>query len=371
MSAETFQFPVAAADATAAELCRRFAVNRVVTVPAGLQDKGELLDSLAVLCQFPEWQGRNFDALYDQWIGRLDDADHSLLVHHEDLPLDGEEHRAYLRVLADVCEEAGSAPGTFLASFPVATEVASKGGSAGFASEAGNQRRLLLISNSTQHGGGYLEHCAKEIADFLGSERTVFFVPYALAKHDDYARAARGAFESMGHTVRSAHEGTSPLDQLAECDAVFIGGGNTFRLLKTLYETGLLEAIRAKCRAGVPYIGTSAGSNVACRSIRTTNDMPIVQPPSFDALQLVMFNLNPHYLDPDPTSTHMGETRETRIMEFHEENDVPVLGLREGGLLRIEGNTMTLLGDRPLRLFRCGEVPEEVESGSDLSALLI
>ncbi len=230
-------------------------------------------------------------------------------------------------------------------------------------------RRLLLISNSTQHGGGYLEHCAATIQEFLAPGSSVAFVPFALADHDAYTAAARGAYESMGYTLRSVHDGDGRT-VVDAADAVFIGGGNTFRLLEALYERGLFEAIRARARQGMPYIGTSAGSNVACLSIKTTNDMPIVYPRTFDALALVPFNLNPHYLDPATDSTHMGESRETRIREFHEENAPPVLGLREGGMLRVEAGTMTLLGPHALRLFRRGETAVEVPSGTDLSALL-
>jgi dipeptidase E len=147
-------------------------------------------------------------------------------------------------------------------------------------------------------------------------------------------------------------------------EAVFVGGGNTFRLLKQMYELDLIEAIRERVRGGLPYIGSSAGTNVATPSIRTTNDMPIVFPPTFDALGLVPFQINPHYLDPDPGSTHKGETREDRIREFHEENTTPVVGLREGSMIRVEGDAATLIGDRPARIFRRGEAPYELPVGS-------
>ena len=231
-------------------------------------------------------------------------------------------------------------------------------------------KRLLLVSNSTQHGGGYLEHCASQIATLLGSAKTVLFVPYALHDHDGYASKAKAAFADLGYGLRSAHESERPPGMLADADAVFVGGGNTFRLLKALYETGLLEAIRARAEDGMPYMGTSAGSNVACASIRTTNDMPIVYPPSFDALGLVPFNINPHYLDPSPGSQHMGETRETRIREFHEENTPPVIGLREGCMLQRTGEKLTLLGTTDARLFEAGKDPVEYQPGADLSFLL-
>ncbi|MEM7199578.1 MAG: dipeptidase PepE [Planctomycetota bacterium] len=230
--------------------------------------------------------------------------------------------------------------------------------------------RVLLISNSTQHGSGYLEHCAGEVQDFLAGCERVAFVPYALFDHDDYAMAVKAAFKGMGFDVRSTHASDSPVAALDDADAIFVGGGNTFRLLNKLYETDLLTAIRDRVRDGMPYMGASAGSNVACASLRTTNDMPIVQPPSFEAMALLPFNLNPHYLDPTPGSRHMGETRETRIREFHEENDQPVVGLREGGLLRVEDDTMTLKGSAGARVFRRHAEPQEFEPGADMSELL-
>jgi len=230
--------------------------------------------------------------------------------------------------------------------------------------------RLLLISNSTMHGGGYLEHCAAQIRDFLGSRQRVLFVPYALADHDGYAAKAKTAFEALGHELVSVHTREDGKRAVDEADAVFIGGGNTFRLLNALYEHSLLPAIQRRALLGMPYIGSSAGTNVATLSIRTTNDMPIVQPPSFTALQLVPFQINPHYLDPDPASKHMGETREERLRQFHEEHDTPVLGLREGCMLRVEGKQATLLGTTNARLFRRGEAPREFVPPCDLSFLL-
>lgn len=232
------------------------------------------------------------------------------------------------------------------------------------------RRRLLLVSNSTMHGGTYLGHYTAEIRDFLGPKRRVMFVPYALADHAGYAAKARAAFTAMGHDLVSAHEANHDPGALAQCDAVFVGGGNTFRLLKALYDYEWLPAIRRRLAAGMPYIGSSAGTNVATLSIRTTNDMPIVMPPRFEALQLVPFQINPHYLDPDPNSTHMGETREERLRQFHEEDRVPVLGLREGCMLRVEGPRMELRGSTKARLFRQGEPPQEFSPPCDLSFLL-
>jgi dipeptidase E len=232
--------------------------------------------------------------------------------------------------------------------------------------------RLLLISNSTRFGERYLDHCADAIVSLLGpSIRRVLFVPYAIHDHDAYAANVRARFELMGVGIDSVHNAEGgPARAVENAQALFIGGGNTFRLIDALWRHDLIEPIRRKAKAGMPYIGTSAGANVACPSIRTTNDMPIVQPPSFNALDLVPFNINPHYLDPVAGSTHMGETREQRIAEFHEENTPPVVGLREGAWLHIEGETITLDGKADVRLFRRGQAPVEYPSGSRLDFLL-
>jgi dipeptidase E len=230
--------------------------------------------------------------------------------------------------------------------------------------------RLLLVSNSTQHGSGYLEHCAAEMQDFLGDVKRVLFVPFALADREGYAEAARKRFAEMGFAMDSLHDVEDPLDSVQEAQAFFVGGGNTFRLLDTLYRLEVLEALRRRVKAGAPYMGSSAGSNLACITIKTTNDMPIVQPPSFDALGLGPFNLNCHYLDPDPDSTHKGETRALRIQEFHEENRPYVLGVREGCMLRVEGSQVQLKGTTPARLFARGQEPREFAPGDQLDFLL-
>ena len=232
-------------------------------------------------------------------------------------------------------------------------------------------RRVLLISNSTLYGSGYLDHAETEIRSFLGDDvKRVLFVPFALYDRDKYAATAQKRFEAMGYELSSVHTATDPVQAVNETDAIFIGGGNTFRLLKALYDFDLLDAIRKRVAAGMPYIGSSAGSNVAGPTIRTTNDMPIVQPPSFDALGLVSFQINPHYLDPDPNSKHMGETREERLLQFLEENDTPVAGLREGAMLRIENGETLLLGSTGARIFRKGVPPVEVMPVAKLDDLL-
>ena len=231
-------------------------------------------------------------------------------------------------------------------------------------------KRILLISNSTLFGSGYLDHAADQIQSFLRDVKRVLFVPYALRDRDDYAATARERFQRMGYELTSVHTSTDPAKAVNETDAIFIGGGNTFRLLKALYDFDLIAPISRRVEEGMPYIGSSAGSNVAAPTIKTTNDMPIVQPPSFAALSLVSFQINPHYLDPDPSSRHMGETRETRLLQFLEENETPVVGLREGAMIRIEKGEMTLKGSTGARIFRKGLDPVEVSPGAKLNDLL-
>jgi dipeptidase E len=231
-------------------------------------------------------------------------------------------------------------------------------------------RRLLLISNSTNHGQGYLDHVLQEIDGFLGAVRRLVFVPFALKDRTGYGAKVRERLAAIGVEVATLTADEAGRRMAAGAEAVFTGGGNTFRLLKTLQDTGLLAILRERALAGMPYLGSSAGTNIAAPTIRTTNDMPIVEPASFTALGLVPFQINPHYLDPDPNSTHMGETREQRLKEFHEENETPVAGLREGAWLRIEGDRATLGGARGARLFRRGEEPEERGTGESLDDLL-
>ncbi len=230
--------------------------------------------------------------------------------------------------------------------------------------------QLLLISSSTLHGSGYLDHAETEIRDFLGDVKRVLFVPFALHDHDTYAASAQQRFAKMGYELTSIHTATNPAQVVKYADAIFIGGGNTFRLLKALYDHNLIEPIRRRVADGMPYIGSSAGSNVAAPTIKTTNDMPIVEPPSFDALNLVWFQINPHYLDADPNSTHKGETREQRLLQFLEENSTPVAAIREGAMLRIENGVTVLKGSSGARIFRQGFEPVETVPGDQLDALL-
>lgn len=224
-------------------------------------------------------------------------------------------------------------------------------------------RRLILASNSTNPGGEYLGHLEDAIRHHFLDSTTVAFVPYALADLDGYGTTAERKFESLGIRLESVHRHPEPAQALSAADGVFIGGGNTFRLLDRLIRHDLIEPIRDLVREGGPYMGTSAGSNVACPTIGTTNDMPIVQPPTFSALGLVSFQINPHYIERDPDTPHGGETRRQRLAEFHEENETPVVGLREGSWLEV-GERLVLRGPQPAILFRRGSEPVEIEPGA-------
>lgn len=232
------------------------------------------------------------------------------------------------------------------------------------------KKRLLLISNSTCHGQGYLDHVESEIKDFLGKTRNILFIPYALFDRNKYASIVQERFKKMGISLKSIHKEKSPTKAIEKADALFIGGGNTFRLLFHMYNENIIEAIKKKVENGIPYIGTSAGANVACPTIKTTNDMPILYPSGFKALNLIPFQINPHYIDTDTNSRHMGETREQRIKEFLEENNIPVVGLREGTWLRIENNSILLKGKLGTRVFERGKNPKEYFAQSSLSFLL-
>lgn len=230
-------------------------------------------------------------------------------------------------------------------------------------------RKILLVSSSRVHGTGYLDHCEEEMRRLLDGVQRVLFVPFAQVDVDGYEKLAAERFAALGLELASVHRAADPAAAVADGEAVFIGGGNTFLLLTRMIEHGLMAPLARRVAEGMPYMGTSAGSNVAGVSIRTTNDMPIIYPPTFDALGLVPFNLNPHYLDPNPDSQHMGETRETRIREFHELNDTLVVGIREGSMVRVEGDRAELVGAPGGKLFRRGQPPEERAAG-DISEVL-
>jgi dipeptidase E len=223
-------------------------------------------------------------------------------------------------------------------------------------------KRLILASNSTNPGGEYLGHLEDAVSNLFSGCTQVAFVPYALADIDGYSTTAEEKFESLGIQLVSVHRHPEPAQALSAADGIFIGGGNTFRLLDRLIRHELIEPIRNLVTDGGPYLGTSAGSNVACPTIGTTNDMPIVQPPTFEALGLVPFQINPHYIERDPDTPHGGETRSQRLAEFHEENATPVVGLREGSWLEVQEGII-LQGPHPALLFRRGFEPVELAPG--------
>jgi len=231
--------------------------------------------------------------------------------------------------------------------------------------------RLLLISNSTNAGEAYLEHPKKEIEKFLGNIKRVLFIPWAAVTfgYDEYEQKVQERFSEFGVEVDSIHHHRNAKLAVQEAEAIVVGGGNTFKLLKTIQQTDIIEAVRNKVLSGTPYIGWSAGANVACPTICTTNDMPITEPDSFSAFSLVRFQINPHYLEVNPEG-HAGETREQRIMEFVEmDPHVYVVGLREGTMIKLEDVQFSLIGPKPARIFKKGRPPREVYPGDDLDFL--
>lgn len=236
-----------------------------------------------------------------------------------------------------------------------------------------SHRRLLLLSNSTNYGEDYLRYPLPYIRSFLGADcKRVLFVPYAGVRgtYADYVQKVRARFEEIGYDLDSVHETENPLRAVEQAEALAVGGGNTFHLLRGLYEANLLEAVRARVHNGMPYVGWSAGSNVACPTIKTTNDMPVVEPPSFNALSLVPFQINPHYTDAT-IPNHSGETRAARLLEFVEANpEVWVVGLREGCMLRVEGERVELAGNKSALVFRKGQEPAEYHPQDSLQFLL-
>ncbi len=233
--------------------------------------------------------------------------------------------------------------------------------------------RLLLISNSTNPGEPYLDYPKFEIKKFLGnSPVNALFIPYAgiTFSYDEYEEKVNNRFAEIGHKVTGIHHFEDPIEAINNAEAIIVGGGNTWHLVKTLQEKGLLEVIRKKVEQGTPYIGWSAGSNIACPTLKTTNDMPIVEPISFSTLGLIPFQINPHYLDDHP-SNHGGETREMRIAEFLEVNrNTFVVGLREGTMLFLENNKLSLIGNRTARIFKYNEEALELSDKEDFTFLL-
>ena len=233
-------------------------------------------------------------------------------------------------------------------------------------------KKMIIASTSTIHGGNYLEYLVPSLQVLFKGCNEIIFIPYARPggiSHDDYTSNVRSAFAKINKTVKGLHEFDNATEAIKTAQGIFTGGGNTFLLVAQLYQNNVMEAISNAVQNGTPYLGSSAGSNITGVSMQTTNDMPIIYPPSFKTLGLIPFNLNPHYLDADLQSKHMGETRETRIKEFHAFNQTPVLGLREGSWLEVSGETIILKGELTARLFRQNQTPEELASESDLSKI--
>lgn len=228
---------------------------------------------------------------------------------------------------------------------------------------------IILASTSTLYGGNYLEYLKEEIVNlYLGIDE-ILFIPFARPSgisHEDYTKKVADFFEKINIKVRGLHEFKNKQEAINQAKGYFTGGGNTFLLVKTLHDEQLMKLLKENVEQGKPYLGCSAGSNIGGLNIKTTNDMPIVYPPSFDGMGLVPFNINPHYLDPNPDLKHNGETRETRIKEFLTQNDIKVIGLREGNWIRRIDNQITVEGSEFTRIFEFGKEPYEIPSGSEL-----
>lgn len=233
-------------------------------------------------------------------------------------------------------------------------------------------KKLIIASTSTIHGGNYLEYLLPTLENHFKDCDEILFIPYARpggVSHEVYTTNVRSAFAKINKTVKGLHELDNPIQAIQKAEGIFTGGGNTFLLVTQLYQNKVMEVLASVVENGTPYLGSSAGSNITGLTMQTTNDMPIIYPPSFKTLGLIPFNLNPHYLDADSQSKHMGETRETRIKEFHAFNTIPVLGLREGSWLEVTGEKILLKGNLTARLFRQNENPVEVEVETDLAFL--
>jgi len=233
-------------------------------------------------------------------------------------------------------------------------------------------KNIIIASTSTLHGGDYLEYLLPELSVHFKHCKTILFIPYARPggiSHDEYTVKVALAFTKIDKEVKGIHEFEDLSVAINNAEGVFTGGGNTFLLVSQLYKNNIMTILAEAVKRGIPYLGTSAGSNICGLTMQTTNDMPIIYPPSFQTLGLIPFNLNPHFLDADLQSKHMGETRETRINEFHSFNTIPVLGLREGSWLDVKGDEIIIKGNLSSRLFRQNQIPVEIESGTDLSFL--
>ena len=230
--------------------------------------------------------------------------------------------------------------------------------------------QAIIASTSTIHGSSYLEYLLPSLETHFADVQDVLFIPFARLggiSHDEYTEKAKEGLKPCGKDVRGLHEFEDPIKAIASAEAIFVGGGNTFLLVKQLHELGLMNVLRTAIDAGASYLGTSAGSNICGLTMQTTNDMPIVYPPSFKTLGLFDFNINPHYMDTDSNSTHKGETRETRIKEFQNLNSVIFVGLREGSWLKVADSKITLEGGLPARIFEPGQPPYEIDSNAILN----
>jgi len=233
-------------------------------------------------------------------------------------------------------------------------------------------KNIIIASTSTLHNGEYLEYLLPELNVLFEKCSEILFIPYARPSgisHDDYTKKVAEAFTKISKTIKGIHDFENPIEAIEKAQGIFIGGGNTFLLVSQLYKNNCIDALEKAVKNGTPYLGTSAGSNICGLTMSTTNDMPIVYPPSFRTLAFVSFNINPHYLDPIEGSTHMGETRETRINEFHQFNSQPVIGLREGSWLAVNGDSIKLKGNLTARIFKRNEKPIEVDPETELNDL--
>ncbi|MEK8180563.1 dipeptidase PepE [Flavobacterium buctense] len=233
-------------------------------------------------------------------------------------------------------------------------------------------KKLIIASTSTVHGGSYLDYLLPALENHFKDCNEILFIPYARPggiSHDDYTANVGLAFAKINKAIKGLHEFENSTEAIQKAQGIFTGGGNTFLLVTQLYQNNVMEILAETLKKGTPYLGTSAGSNITGLTMQTTNDMPIIYPPSFKTLGLIPFNLNPHYLDPDMNSKHMGETRETRIKEFHAFNTTPVLGLREGSWLEVAGEKIILKGSLTARLFQQNQTPEELAPETDLAYL--
>ena len=233
-------------------------------------------------------------------------------------------------------------------------------------------KNLIIASTSTLHGGDYLDYLLPTLEQHFAKCEIIIFIPYARPggmSHDEYTERVQLAFSKINKKVVGLHTFENPIEAIQNAEGIFTGGGNTFLLVTQLYQNNVMGILSKAIEKGTPYLGSSAGSNITGISMQTTNDMPIIYPPSFKTLGAIPFNLNPHYLDADLQSKHMGETRETRIKEFHAFNSIPVLGLREGSWLNVKGDKIILKGALTARLFRQDQAPEELNPETDLSFL--